>query len=276
LSESRRKRELSFELLEANRLSQNLFSEETLKIQCNLAREYASARADMVVVLQNEEGDIAGIPYLQRFSPNYARKIRVLFFRKILPLLMAFKHFLFVTFTVDHTRYATQVEVKKAEQEAWNRLNNALRREFPWVCFIKTVEWQSNGKGAHLHVLLCGVRYIKKEWFQKYWIEPSGWGIEIEQPRAKDARSVLRYLLKYIAKSSLREDEHEDLSVSQIVNWATMTRAFSMSRKLSEGRLGFPKTNSTHQWVFLGVMPLSEYLGKSRDEVLEYLLAREF
>jgi len=270
---SKRKRNFSYQLLEANRLSNLLFSAEVLEDERRLAEWYAQEKKDLVVILADKDDHTKylAIHYMQRFSPNYANKIWRKLFKEIGPKLSCYNAFLHGTFTVNWTKYSSQAEIKKAVQDGWNKLMTIVRREIRGVNgerveYIKTIEWQENGMGCHLHVLFCGIGYIDVDWLRPRWIEENPRGVHLRYV-GDNWKKAVNYLFKYILKSSLN-NEGGKLNLSAIINWATFTRSFSVSRGLS---LGTRKTNSNGNWVFVGVILLETYNKMSRDQVLEYI-----
>jgi hypothetical protein len=158
---------------------------------------------------------------------------------------------------------------------------------------IVTREWQDNGIGIHLHVIVMGLSYIPKDWIMETWnkVSESGWAVELRSVHG-DARSVLNYVLKYVTKSAVNDNPNRVENVSAVINWAVNGRAFSVSLpkmslskalsllRSSTPRLGSSKTNSNRKsclfmckWYFLGYVPyhVHEYgLTSDVNWVIEY------
>ncbi len=232
------------------------------------------------------------IPYLHRFSPAYRKKVRREL-RFYMPLFMQYKYFLHITLTVDPKNFVSQYDAKRAIEKAWNSLRTRIRKRYPWVTMIVTREWQDNGIGIHLHVIVMGLSYIPKDWIMETWnkVSESGWAVELRSVHG-DARSVLNYVLKYVTKSAVNDNPNRVENVSAVINWAVNGRAFSVSLpkmslskalsllRSSTPRLGSSKTNSNRKsclfmckWYFLGYVPyhVHEYgLTSDVNWVIEY------
>jgi len=218
-----------------------------------------------------------GLPYFNRFSPGYRSRVRKLLWR-YLPILMQYRYFLHITLTIDPKNFVSQYDAKRSAEKAWNSLLTRLRKRYPWITVIATREWQENGIGIHIHVLIAGLAYIPKDWVMETWnrVSKSGWAVELRTVHG-DAKSVLNYILKYITKSAINVNTSRIDNVSAVINWAVNGRAFSISLS---ARLGYLKNNSNRRpnpcccrWLFLGYVPYHVYeqgLTSSVDWVVEY------
>ena len=148
-----------------------------------------------------------------------------------------------------------------------------VRKKYPWVKVIKSVEWQENGIGYHIHVLFCGVRFIPIDWLRETWnkLEPNPHSVNLDNKfRTFDnPRRALGYLMKYVTKVLRNGD---DIPMSLVINWALGLRTLAFSHLFS--RFSSLETNSngnsSGKWVFLGIMPWVEACSRSDAEVLEY------
>ena len=194
--------------------------------------------------------------------------------------------------TIDPKRFNSQYEAKRALEKVWNALRTRIRKEFPWVKGIVTREWQENGIGIHLHVLIAGLDFLDKSWVMETWkpMTESGWGVELK-PLYGDVDKVLNYVFKYIVKAVVNDSSGEIDNVSAVVNWAVNGKAFSFFGRRGN-RLGSDKEQlqpsdgdgdgyggggdkpvCTYRWYFVGYVPyhVHEY-GLTRDVywVIEY------
>jgi len=277
----RGKRKLSPQLSRAFELAQSPYSDSVLVEQSRLASSYCAEKSNKVIVLKRKGGDeVIGLPYPYRFSRGRVSRLRKYFYEVVGQRIRFYRNFCFVTFTLNHTRFKTQAEAKAYAMKKWNKVLTALKRRYSrkygdsrkrksWISVIRTTEWQKNGKGVHLHVLVCGVRFIPEKWLKKLWGEPNPRSVHLKSLRG-NWKYALNYTLKYIVKSALRSDSDEELNVSQVVNWSTLSRAYGVSRSLSEGSLGLIKHNSNSEWQFLGVVDLETYNSLGFDGLLSY------
>jgi len=267
-------------------LARSLFTRDTVRLEVDLANDYWEDTGDKALVFfavcHNPNClpyRAKGMPYFNRFSPAYRRRIRKELWR-YLPLLEKYRYFLHATLTIDIKNFHSQYDAKRSVERVWNSLLTRLRKRYPWVLVIATREWQENGIGIHLHALIAGLAYIPKGWIMETWnkVSKSGWAVELKTVHG-DAKSVLEYILKYITKSAVNINSNRIESISAVVNWAVNGRAFSISLSKT-ARLGFTKTNSNRgpypcscRWFFLGYVPYHIYelgLTGSVSWVVEY------
>jgi hypothetical protein len=255
------------QLVKAYELASSLFDPSILQEERRLAEEYDNEKANSAIILFNEQTkQILRLPYYNRFKQEYMKEIRRKMWKEVYPQIVGYENFLFGTFEASITKYYSQKDAHDKVQKFWNSLLTRIRREFPWVKIIKSVEWQKNGLGYHIHVLFCGVRYIDIDWIKETWakLEPNPHSVKLKP--FNNPKWALAYLLKYITKS-LRKDS--EIPMSLIINWALRLRTFSLSRSFRSS-----KTNSNGKlngnWVFLGVMPLDLAFNYSDQEILSY------
>ncbi len=280
-------------------MARSYFTNDTVKLEIELANAYWEDTKGRALVFfgvcysgQCPAYRSFSIPYLHRFSPAYRKKVRreLMFY---MPLFMRYKYFLHITLTIDVKNFVSQYDAKRSIERAWNSLRTRLRKRYPWIAMIATREWQDNGIGIHLHVIVMGLSYIPKDWIMETWnkVSKSGWAVELRTIHG-DIRSVLNYVLKYVTKSAVNDNPNRVENVSAVINWAVNGRAFSISLprmslskalsllRSSAPRLGSSKTNSNRasllcscRWYFLGYVPyhVHEY-GLTRDVnwVIEY------
>ena len=294
-----RKRRRHEAWVKANRLARSWFTPDVVVREKELANAYWEDTKGRALVFfgvchsnQCPMYRSFSIPYLHRFSPAYRRKVRreLMFY---LPLFMRYKYFLHITLTIDPKNFVSQYDAKRALEKAWNSLRTRLRKRYPWIAMVVTREWQDNGIGVHLHVVVMGLSYIPKDWIMETWnkVSGSGWAVELRTVHG-DAKSVLNYVLKYVTKSAVNENPNRVENVSAVINWAVNGRAFSVSLpkmslskalsllRSSTPRLGSSKTNSNRgsllcscRWFFLGYVPYHVHelgLTSDVDWVIEY------
>lgn len=239
------------------------YNEAVLNGEIRLANDYINEVKDKAIILINNERELLAIPYYMRFSPYYAEKVREKL-KRAYKAMGSYNKFIFITLTLNASNYKTQNEAKKSFNKAFNSLLTRIRRQYPNSSYIRTFEWQKNGLGIHAHILIAGVSFINKDWIKTTWdkINPSGWAIDLKGVRYFDnVGRAVNYIGKYITKQ-LRTDKDIALSPTLIINWASMTRAFSISR------FSYDKTNSNQNplslaiksskgWVYLGSLPLN-------------------
>ena len=252
------------QLVKAYGLASSVFYEQILEEERRLAYEYDKERTNNAIILYNEETkQVLRIPYYMRFKKEYISEVRRKMWHDIYPQIVHYDNFLFGTFEASTTKYYSQKDAHDKVQRFWNSLMTRIRRKFPWVKIIKTVEWQKNGLGYHIHVLFCGLRYIDIEWIRETWakLEPNPHAVKLKP--INNPKWALAYIMKYITKT-LRTTE--EIPMSLIINWALRLRTFSLSRNFR-----LRKTNSNKKsWVFIGIMPLDLALTYTDTEILAY------
>ena len=262
-----RSRNYAQQLQKAHQLATSLFTQEILEEERRLAYEYDNEKANQAIILLNQQtNQILKLPYYMRFKVEYSREIKRKVWKEIYPQIKDERYFLFGTFDASTQKYHSQGDAHKKIQRLWNSLLTRIRREFPWVRIIKSVEWQENGIGYHIHVLFIGVRFIDIEWIRETWakFEPNYRSVQLKP--FDNPKRALGYLLKYVTKS-LRKDSY--IPMSLIINWALRLRTIAVSRSFSSY-----KTNSNEKsksdWIFLGIMPLDLAQNYTDCEILNY------
>jgi len=260
-------RNYAIQLQKAYELATGIFSKEILEEERRLAEEYDGEKSNQAIILLNKETkQIIRLPYYNRFKIEYSRAIKRKVWKEIYPQIKSERYFLFGTFDASTQKYYSQGDAHRKIQKLWNSLLTRIRRQFPWIRIIKSVEWQENGIGYHIHVLFVGVRFIDIEWIRETWakFEPNYHSVQLKP--FDNPKRALGYLLKYVTKS-LRKDSYVPFSL--IINWALHLRTVAFSRSFRSS-----KTNSngtgTGDWVFLGIMPLDLALSYSDSEILSY------
>jgi hypothetical protein len=256
------------QLVKAYSLASGLFYPEVVTKERVLAKDYDESKRNQAIILLNEESnEILRLPYFYRLKPEYARVVRRKIWGYIYPQIASCNDSVFLTLDASTSNYYSQSDAHEKNQRFWNILLTRIRKRYPYVKIIKAVEWQENGLGYHLHVLIVGIRFLPKDWIAKTWskLEKSGWSIQLERGFDNPKRA-LAYLLKYITKSLRNGDE---IPTSLVVNWALRLRTIAVSHSFS-----FNKTNSNQKWVqkwvLLGFMPWDSALIMSDREILEY------
>jgi hypothetical protein len=254
--------------LYANSYAVGIFNQDVLKQEFDLCERYVSEICDRMIILHCDvHNHIKRIPYFTRFSVEYSKSVRRKLWRKIFPNLSQFRDFLFLTLTIDPKRFASQAQARSMVSKEWNVLVTRIRKAFPWVRVIRCFEWQENGIGIHVHALLCGLRYIPKDWIAITWekLSSSGWSIEIERVFDNPKRA-LNYILKYIVK----QYKEKDLNTTKVINWALNVRSYGLSRFSSHKNNS--NQNSSCQWVFIGSLPLLTANSMDDRAILEFLV----
>jgi hypothetical protein len=282
-------------------LAKSFFTPDVVVREKELANAYWEDTGDKALVFFGVcDGELSdsgcpayrafGVPYFNRFSPAYRKKVRKELW-KYRKEFANYRKFLFMTLTIDPKRFNSQYEAKRVGERVWNALRTRIVKEFPWVKGIATREWQENGIGLHLHVLIAGLDFLDKSWVMETWksMTESGWGVELK-PLYNNVDGVLDYVFKYITKSVVNRSSDKIENVSAVVNWAVNGRAFSFFGR--GNRLGSIKEQlqpsdgveygygydddkpvCTYKWHFLGYVPyhVHEY-GLTRDVnwVIEY------
>jgi len=201
---------------------------EIAEKQVGLARRYVDDVSGRYIVLEGVDSCggrvVKVVPYTHRFHAEYIKRLERKLKKEVLPFLEEFKHFSHVTLTIDTKLFPCQACAREAVSKAVHSLVTRLRRRYPWIAVFKAVEWQKNGIGIHVHMVVAGKEYIPKDFIEATWsrLSRSGWAVEIRPVRG-EARHVVRYLLKYILKSV------GSVSVSSAVNWALNVRSLSVS-----------------------------------------------
>ena len=246
-------RNYAIQLQKAYELATSIFHERILEEEKRLAIEYDNEKANSAIILYNQEtNQILKLPYYMRFKLEYSREIKRKVWKEIYPRIKNERYFLFGTFDASTQKYYSQGDAHKKIQRLWNSLLTRIRREFPWVRIIKSVEWQENGIGYHIHVLFVGVRFIDIEWIRETWakFEPNYHSVKLKP--FDNPKRALGYLLKYVTKS-LRKDSY--IPMSLIINWALRLRTIAVSRIFRSSKTNSNDFSDTN-WVFLGIMPL--------------------
>jgi hypothetical protein len=282
----RRKRHPAW--VSANALARQWFTKEIVDEEVRYAREYYEDVKDLYIVLFNFICRIALIlPYVTRFSPQYADRI----WRKLkydyMPFLKVYRDFLFITLTINPKKFTSQYDAYIEGTRIWNILLTRIRKMYPDAIVLRSFEWQKNGLGFHIHVLIAGVDYIDKDWLMDTWqrMSESGWAIELKR-LSGEPHMVIRYIFKYIVKSAGGGPD----DISTVINWLLNARAFgrSMPKRFRE------RLKEKHQEIlmkikaererecpdgkfeYLGKIPsLYAELAKDVDWVIDYFMLNE-
>jgi len=267
-------RQYARQLIKAYQLATSLFQESILQEEKRLAYEYDNEKANQAIILYNQvTGQLLKLPYYMRFKKEYAKAIKQKVWGVIYPQVAKYRNFLFMTLDASTNKYYSQSDAHKKVQKHWNSLLTRIRRQYRWIKIVKSVEWQENGLGYHIHVLICGVRFIPIDWIRETWnkLEPNPASVDLDNKfRTFDnPKRALGYLMKYVTKTLRKGDE---IPMSLIISWALGLRTIASSHLFS--RFSPQKTNSNgsnqSDWVFLGVMPLDLALASTDSEILSY------
>jgi len=259
------------QLVKAYYLATGVFNPSILEEEQRLAKEYDYERSNQAIILYSQElNKVLRLPYYMRLKPEYVKAVKHKIWGEIYPQVAKFRNFLFASFDASTTRYYSQQDAHLKVQKHWNSLLTRIRRKYPWVKVIKSVEWQKNGIGYHIHVLFCGVRFISVNWLRETWdkLEPNPHSIDLDNKfRTFDnPKRALAYLMKYVTKTLRQSDE---IPMSLVISWALGLRTLAVSRSFSSLETN-SNEKSAFDWVFLGIMPWSEAVSRSDTEVLEF------
>jgi len=267
------------QLEKAYDLASGVFYPEILEEERDLAEDYDLEKSNQAIVLYNEQtGKVLKLPYFMRLKPEYARTVKRKIWHDIYPQVAKYRNFLFASFDASTTKYYSQQDAHRKVQKHWNSLLTRIRKQFPWVKIVKSVEWQKNGLGYHIHVLFCGVRFIDVEWIRKTWdkLETNPHSVDLRPSDNKkyrtfeDPKRALAYMLKYVIKN-LRSPE--EIPISLVINWALHLRTLAFSHLFSRFSSGIKSNSNKNQpgdWVFLGIMPLDMAESYTDREILDY------
>jgi len=216
--------------VKAHGLTRQWFTKELIDDEIRYAREYVESvdKYYLIFLCFDCDGGMRPLPkpYIHRLSKAYGRLIEKRLRKYIYPILRQYRQFVHIILTIDPKQFTSQYEAYRATMKTWNSLLTRLRRRFPWVTVIRTVEWQENGIGFHIHAVAGGLIYVDKKWIMETWnvLTKSGYGVEIRPVRG-DAEYVIRYIMKYILKGF--GDGVDNLSA--VLNWAVNARAYGVS-----------------------------------------------
>jgi len=261
-------RQYAQQLIKAYQLATSVFQESILQEEKRLAYEYDNEKANCAIILYNQNtGQLLKLPYYMRFKREYVRAIKRKIWDEIYPQIADCIDFVFLTLDASTSNYYSQNDAHRKVQKHWNSLLTRLRKKYPNIRIIKSVEWQKNGLGYHIHVLIIGLRFLPKDWIAKTWekLEKSGWSIQIEKGFDNPKRA-LGYLMKYITKNLRKNDE---LPISLVINWALRLRTIAVSHSFSSSKTN-SNEKSNENWIFLGIMPLDLAFSYSDSEILSY------
>jgi hypothetical protein len=260
---------------------------EKIKHQAEL---YYTHTNDKVLYFACEAHEhIMKVFYTTRFSVRYA--IRV--YKKLNEIKNMLDHIdsaLFLTLTVDPTKFTNYKQMNRYLSQAFNKLMTNLRKKYKDIAYIKTKEYTKNHI-PHLHILIFNVdevdiNYIRRLWHGRYGL---GQIMRIEKVRniytvTKDTvvkKGVFDYIIKYVSKHlSKRKDQFQDIidNDNLILNWATLSRAFSVSQNILylTKRKRLTQTNDSippelkHVWQLLAILPTSETI-RDYKELIRFL-----
>jgi len=220
----------------ANALARQWFGPSLLEDERRYAREYVESVGGVYLLFLCFTDDGCKPipkPYVHRLHGRYGERVWGLLRDYYMPVLRGFRYYLMVTLTIDPKAVVSQYDAYREVLRAYNTLRTRIRERYPWVVIIRTAEWQGNGIGIHLHLLVAGLNYIPKGWIAETWrgLSNSGWSIELTPVRG-NAEYALRYLFKYLLKGFGNGVDN----LSAVINWAVNAKAFgvSMPRRLRE------------------------------------------
>lgn len=169
----------------------------------------------------------------QMCSSNYCPACRIkllLKIRKALFRSLKGKSWRLVTLTFT-PQHLDKVTLLKAVATSFRRLSIRLRKKFPGVQYVRTLEIHKSGN-PHLHMIID--RYVPIAWLQLNWNKCGGGIADIRRPHRKDGqkkpctyKQAARYLTEEIEKAV--QDPHR-LGVDL---WKARIRTITVSKTLS-------------------------------------------
>ena len=229
-----------------------------------------------VIVLKSVDGSFLLLPYKHRFK--YLRKYIKRYDDLWSFFSSKFSVGVFMTFTVDPSRYKNLWEVSRNVPKAFNRFKSWLKKRLGNPYHIAVYEFQDNGR-LHLHVVFFGISRIgdkfteitpelmrigfgKINYLYRIVNRGGGWIWVNEKP--KDAKTGPQdYLRKYLVKSLVSnvsngggsDDVGKGLAVYKLsMYWASGKRFFSYSSRIRINRnRKVEKVDREIRYEFVGV-----------------------
>jgi len=161
--------------------------------------------------------------------------------RSMLVRTMAHHRWRLVTLTFAQ-REVTPVELLKALKVSFTRLSKRLRRAFPHICYVRTIEVHKSGY-PHIHMVVDA--YVPVSWLQLHWKECGGGMVDIregkrcdicgQKPPCDHYRTKRRFTHHDAAKYLTEEIEKVEQDPHQLgVNfWCAAIRSITTSRTLT-------------------------------------------
>jgi hypothetical protein len=247
---------------------------------------------ERLIVLKNslEDPPYLLIPYKHRFRKERLREIKKLYEELWDKLSEGCTHGVFLTCTIDPSKYHSLYEIVEAVAKAFNRLMSWIKKKCGFrPHYIAVNEFQDSGR-LHIHIILFGISRLADKFseltpelervgFGKisyiYQIKRSSRGKWVwSQDKPKESRLNPRdYLMKYLSKAIYLPQEVEKLPLEckkigagklpleyqkVAMYWATNKRFFSHSRLPKEGErllIVEKKVEAIpvgYGWVFVG------------------------
>lgn len=196
-----------------------------------LAKRYVLATRDRRILMVNwSEGRALVLPYNSRFSDGY-RKRKVGKLRALDKF--AGRGGVFLTLTVDPTRFNSLKAAYSGLMDGFNRLVSYFRRRHGRLDYARVLEFTKEGV-PHLHVLFLGLSFLERqEKISELW-EKYGVGRVVYVTRVWNRVSLRRYMLKYLTKSLSSEEGFRSLALS----WALNARLFAITVDMDSKRKG--------------------------------------
>lgn len=266
--------------------------------------DYLVEKENQVLIMEEEEsGDKLVLPHEHRWTVDYRRRtyarlkaverrVRDVWGERV-PTTM-------LTLTAPHKdgggEYRPFVSVLEDLKDGWDKARRVIRRETEGVKteFLAVYEPHDSGY-PHLHVIIFGVaRESLGEKVKEYWVDRYVDGasldaqdVTVRRGRSLDLEHPAAYIMKYLAKTLIREGEGEATAIESLPSvrgymefsallWATGSRMYSMSEGLSKAvKESAPESETVGgEWVFVGVASGIEtgmYRGELGEELGKYL-----
>ena len=221
----------------------------------------AEKENQMLVMEDNEQGDLLVVPHTHRWDPQYRRRTYA--------RLKAAERFVeakygqpvpstMLTLTAPHKdesgNYRPFEAVLRDLKEGWSKARHVIKRETEGVDTEYLAVYEPHGTGyPHLHVLVFGVaRPSLGEKVADYWTERYVEGasreaqnVTVKRGRSAQLENPAAYLMKYLSKTLARDQGEEPTALESIPSvagyrgfsalmWATEKRTYSMSEGLTE------------------------------------------
>jgi hypothetical protein len=246
----------------------------------------AEKENQMLVMHDNEQGDLLVVPHTHRWDPQYRRRTYA--------RLKAAERFVekkygqpvpstMITLTAPHKdengNYRPFEAVLDDLKEGWAKARHVIKRETEGVDTEYLAVYEPHGTGyPHLHVLVFGVaRPSLGEKVADYWTERYVDGasrdaqdVTVRRGRSAQLENPAAYLMKYLSKTLARDRGEEPTALESMPSiagyrgfsalmWATGKRAYSMSEGLTEAVAeSAPEPDSEpdvdRDWEFIGTV----------------------
>ena len=265
--------------------------------------DYLRAKENSVLVMRETvEEDLLVIPHNHRWTHQYRKMtyarlkaaedyVREAFGEEVPTTLL--------TLTAPHKdesgEYRAFADVLDDLKAGWDKARRVIRRETEGVKTEILTVYEPHSSGyPHLHVLVFGTaRPSMGEKVQDYWTDryvsgasKSAQDVSIKQGRAAQIESPAAYVMKYLSKTLIREEEASSTAEEAMPTiegyrefsamlWATGARHYTMTEGLSEAvKEAAPDDKVSGDWEFVGTasgLDVGLYEGEKAEDLEKYL-----